>query len=282
MLSMKITLVRFIPKYLKPFLRKIYYFPIDVVEGLMGRDSMIPPRSMIFIGGGDFAKTGQEFKNYFVELANLQPNDRVLDVGCGIGRMAIPLTNYLSQEGEYWGFDIVKSGIEWCNSRISPRFRNFHFQHIDDYNKFYNPNGKVRTRDFQFPFDDGIFNFVFLTSVFTHMLPADVENYLSEIARVLKTGGKCLITFFILNEESENLIRSGRSTLDFRYKTNDCLTVDENDPEVAIAYSEKNVISLFEKYGLKIAQPIRYGSWCGRRDFLTYQDLIVATKNHLN
>lgn len=108
-------------------------------------------------------------------------------------------------------------------SHIS-EIQHFHFQHSNVYNKYYNPHGKVRAQDFQFPFDDESLDFVFLTSVFTHMLPSDLENYLSEISRVLKTGGKCLITFFILNEESESLVRSGRSTLDFRYKIEGCLT----------------------------------------------------------
>jgi len=275
---MKNRLVRRIHNFLKPTLKKLYYFLIETIDRFRNIDSMIPPRSMIFVGHGDFIKIGQEFKNYFIELANLQPGDRVLDVGCGIGRMAIPLTDYLSKEGEYWGFDIVKKGIDWCQRRISTKFGNFHFQHSDVYNKHYNPNGKIQAENFHFPFDDGYFDFIFLTSVFTHMHPSDLENYLSEISRVLKTGGKCLITFFIINEEAAKLIRSGCSTLDFLYELPGCLTTNENDPEAAIAYPEEFVFGLFKKYGLTIDQPIHYGSWCKRDTFLTYQDLIIATK----
>ena len=275
-------LSRFIPNFLKPTLRRIYYFSIYVITTLTGRDSMIPPKSMTFAGLTNFEEIGEEFKGYFIELAYLQPNNRVLDVGCGMGRMAVPLTSYLSKEGEYWGFDINKVCIEWCKRRISRRFSNFHFQHIDIYNKVYNPYGKVRAQDLQFPFDHEFFDLVFLTSVFTHMLPSDMENYLSEISRVLKAGGRCLITFFILNEESENLVRSGDSMLDFRYNINGCLTTNEKDPEAAVAYNEEFVMRLFKKYGLKIAQPIHYGSWCKRDNCLTYQDLIIATKTRSN
>lgn len=276
---MKKHLARFTPNSLKPILKAAYYFPSDLIARLTGRDRMTPPRSMIFVGDGDFVKIGQEFKTYFVELADLQPSDRVLDVGSGIGRMAIPLTNYLSQEGEYWGFDIVEKGVEWCQDHISPRFRNFHFQHSDVYNKLYNPNGRIQAQNFQFPFANESFDFVLLTSVFTHMLPSDLENYLSEIARVLKTEGKCLITFFLLTEASEELVRSDHSTLDFRFKVGACLTIDESTPEKAVAYKQEFVERLFGQYGLKINQPIHHGSWCKGDGSLPYQDLVVATKD---
>ncbi len=112
------------------------------------------------------------------------------------------------------------------------------------------------------------------------MLPADLENYLSEISRVVKHNGKCLFTFFLLNSESINLIKSNRSSLNFKYTIEGCLTVDEKIPEVAIAYDEEFVIRLLEKYGFTIVQPIRYGSWCKRENFLSYQDMIIATKNN--
>jgi SAM-dependent methyltransferase len=274
----KQRLAGILPKFLKTFLRKVYYLPIDLIDKLKKPDSMIPPRGMIFIGAGDFEKIGRDFKKHFIEVGNLQPSDTVLDVGCGIGRMAIPLTDYLSKEGEYWGFDIVKQGIEWCQKRISPKFHNFHFMHSDIYNKEYNPKGKIQAREFKFPFEDQFFDFIFLTSVFTHMLPADMENYVAEIARVLKAGGRCMMTFFLLNEESRNLIYAGTSTLDFRYEIEGCLTTNPETPEDAIAYDEKLVRSLLDAHDLIVSQPIYYGSWCQRQDFFDYQDLIVAKK----
>ena len=49
------------------------------------------------------------------------------------------------------------------------------------------------------------------------MLPEEVSNYLSEIERVMKPGGRAVITFFLLNQESLKLVGSGMSTIDFRY-----------------------------------------------------------------
>jgi len=279
---LKRQLLRLLPFSTKLALRRIYYFPNDLVDRLKGRDSLTPPQGMIYIGTGDFKEIGDNFKHYFIELANLQPNERVLDLGCGIGRMAVPLTNYLTQEGEYWGFDIVNKWIAWCKKHISSRFGNFHFQYVDLYNKIYNPKAKVKAIDFRFPFSDDYFDFVFLTSVFTHMLPSDLEHYLSEVSRVLKQGGRCLITFFLLNDESRHLIRTGRSNFDFKHKIEGCLTVDANEPEFALAYNENIVRGLFARYQLQIIEPIHFGSWCERATFLDFQDIIVAEKTASN
>ena len=272
-------LAKLVPTLAMPAVEKAHGFLLEAVEQLTGRDSMIPPESMNFVGKGDFEKIGREFKQYFIDLANIQPSDRILDVGCGIGRMAVPLTDYLSPEGEYWGFDIVQMGIRWCQRRISPKFPNFHFLHSDIKNKQYNRKGKTPADQFRFPFDDGAFDFVFLTSVFTHMLPADMEHYLSEIARVLKQGGRCLITFFLLNDESKKLLLAGRSSLDFKHEIQGCLAANAQNPEAAIAYEEDQVQRLFANYKLKIAPPIHYGSWCERDRSLSYQDIIVAVKD---
>jgi 2-polyprenyl-3-methyl-5-hydroxy-6-metoxy-1,4-benzoquinol methylase len=76
------------------------------------RKNMVPPRTMYhFVGDGDYKAVGMEFRNLFTQYGGLKPEHRVLDVGCGIGRMAVPLTEYLSGPGEYRGFDIVKKGV---------------------------------------------------------------------------------------------------------------------------------------------------------------------------
>ena len=45
-----------------------------------------------------------------------------------------------------------------------------------------------------------------LKSVFTHMLPAAVTTYTSEISRVLKKGGRAVVTYFLLNAESRRFV----------------------------------------------------------------------------
>lgn len=275
---MKKILLSCTPKVIQPALKKVYYFFVDLIDRVNGRDSMLPPRSMIFIGNGDFVKLGQEFKEYFIQLGELKPDDNILDVGCGIGRMALPLTDYLSKEGEYQGLDIVKKGIDWCQDHISTRFHNFHFQQTNVYNEFYNPGGTEKAASYKFPFANNTFDFVFLTSVFTHMYPQDIENYLSEVERVLKPGGRCLITYFILNNESKKLMQLGKATIDFKYELEGCYTGDKNHPEAGIAYKEEDIKALYDKCNLNILKPFQYGSWCNRDSYLSFQDIIVAEK----
>lgn len=258
---------------LKTFANRV----LDGIDSLSGRDAMMPPRSMRFVGHGDFRRTGEEFLQHFVRVGGLRPEHRVLDVGSGIGRMAIPLTRFLSAEGSYDGIEIVPAGVAWCRAHITPRHPNFRFHEIDVYNLEYNPSGRQKAEEYRFPFADNSFDFTFLTSVFTHMLPHDVANYVSEIGRVTRPGGRCLATFFVLNESSRAGIEKGGLVLDFRYEGPGYLTVDKAMPECAIAFPEENVIELFRKNGFRLASP-HYGSWCGRGDALSYQDILVFEK----
>ena len=249
---------------------------LDSVDTVLGRrDPMIPPRRMIYIGSGDFRSRGEEFLGHFRDLCGLDKDESVLDVGCGIGRMAVPLTGYLSSAARYEGFDIVESGIRWCSERITPRYSNFRFQVADIYNKEYRPQGKYRGSEYVFPFADARFDFVFVTSVFTHMLPNEIRNYLREIRRVLKPTGRCLITWFLLNQESEALIEAGKSSLDFRHELEGTRVTNSQVPEEAIAYSEEQVQSMYREAGFTV-DVIYRGSWPGRDQFVSYQDMVVA------
>lgn len=250
---------------------------LDLLSGQQG--ALTPPRRLISHSLSEFRQTGEEFLGHFKSIASLQPWERILDIGCGVGRMAIPLTRYLDGNGSYDGLDIVSSWIRWCTDNISGHHPNFRFHLAPIYNAHYNPSGTVSASEYRFCFQDASFDFVFLTSVFTHLRPREMEHYLSEIARVLRSEGRCLMTFFLLNPESWRLIKRGRSSQPFQHQLEGFWTTDRNIPETAVAYEESFIRNVLSKSGLSIVAPVRYGSWCGRVEFLSYQDLVLVTNS---
>jgi SAM-dependent methyltransferase len=214
-----------------------------------------------------------------VQLADLTPDEAVLEPGCGAGRIAEPLSRYLSPTGSYDGFDVVPKTIEWCEKNIASKHPNFHFRHVDVFNRAYNPKGRLKPQEFEFPYPDQAFDFVFLTSVFTHMLPPELRRYLSEIRRVLRPGGRCLMTFFLLNEKSLDSVRAGRAKRRFTHEGDGYFYDVPGNPEAAVAYPEEDLLGFLERAGYELHVPIRYGRWTGRLDRRAVgQDIVVVKR----
>ncbi len=269
----------FLPPSFRFFVRRVYYFPHDLWCTLTGkRDKMTPPKGHIFIGSGDFKKIGEHYLSMFKTYCNLQAHQRVLDIGCGIGRIAIPLTSYLNETGSYEGFDIVKKGIDWCKKNISATYPNFRFLHIDLKNDLYNTATNETAKSFHFPYKANDFDLVVLTSVFTHMMPEDVENYLREISRVLKPGGKCFVTFFILNADSIGYMKD-HPAFSFTHDFGSYRLMDKQVKEANIAYEESYILDRIQDSGL-VVEKMMYGYWSGRPESASFdfQDTMILSK----
>lgn len=137
-------------------------------------------------------------------LANigLTVNTRILDIGCGQGRLAIGLLQSNKKLKYYLGIDVRKYSIEWCRKFITEKHPNFQFEHIDVMNARYNRKGRPMDKDFSFPLDNEEFDIIYLFSVFTHMVTGDIKIYLREIKRLLAPSGKLFLTAFIENDVS--------------------------------------------------------------------------------
>jgi SAM-dependent methyltransferase len=221
-----------------------------------------------------FEEIGNAFLDHFLELGGLVPTDAVLDVGSGLGRMAIPLTRYLRPPGRYEGFDVLTPQVEWCRRRITPLHPHFRFQSVDVYNGEYNPFDPSAAASFRFPYADASFDFVVLASVFTHLLRDDMEHYLREVRRVLRPGGRMLATFFLRDEERP-ISPDARFTLATRL--DDVTSVDDPEhPEAVVAYEERHVRALLDEDGFELAG-LYPGSWTGfDEEPESYQDIVVA------
>jgi SAM-dependent methyltransferase len=224
----------------------------DAVDRLRGRRRpwYVPPRSLRFVGGGEFRQVGELHAGLIRAHTGLGEGAGVLDVGCGVGRIAIALIPVLGPQGRYDGFDIVPEAIRWCRAEITSRHPNFRFQLADVRNGRYNPRGGVAPERYRFPFPDDSFDLVVATSLFTHMRPAETANYLRESRRVLKDGGSLYTTWFLVGEppgggsvrrlDGENLAELDEEGF---------LAVSPLLPEFAVAATEASVRRLHEEAG---------------------------------
>lgn len=137
-----------------------------------GRD-----RAMEQAVGGEFEANGALEVEILKQLG-LAGDAYLIDVGCGSGRLANPLSQYL--KGAYLGIDIVPELVEYARRLVA------------------RPDWRFEVAEgLSIPEADGAADMVCFFSVFTHLLHEQSFVYLQEAARVLRPGG--LIVFSYLD-----------------------------------------------------------------------------------
>lgn len=125
--------------------------------------------------GGAFEAIGTlEFA--LLRQQGLRPDHTLVDVGCGSGRLAVQLGEYL--RGRYIGLDVVKELLDYARE-ICAR---------PDWHFYEAPGLSI-------PEPDSSADMVCFFSVFTHLLHDESFKYLKEAARVLKPDGRIVFSF---------------------------------------------------------------------------------------
>lgn len=101
---------------------------------------------------------------------------RVLDFGCGAGRVLRHMRELVGDDGELHGVDIDRPSIDWLQRHASPPL---HAACCDELPAL--------------PYPDDHFDLVYVLSVFTH-IAEHWAGWLLELRRVLKPGGVLLAT----------------------------------------------------------------------------------------
>jgi FkbM family methyltransferase len=245
-----------------------------------GWERVIPDRAL-WVGPNDpvahFLRWPFEYRAYLTLLCGLKRNDTVLELGCNHGRTMLALLDYLRPPGRYEGLDILEPHIAYARDHIEALAPHFRFTLADIYNDAYNPTGTQDASDYQFPYEGNSFNCAYAASLFTHLLPPATANYLRETRRVLKPGGSCLYSFFILDFYG-GPGTSAHSLYEFDGRLEGVEGVgvrDVNTPGAVIAYTRGRVEEMAADAGLSVNK-ILPGYWSAQGDYaVNEQDLVV-------
>ncbi len=171
----------------------------------------LPPRSIRL--GSMPKRSDEQYVKYAAgsvrlleEHAGATAEARIIDIGCGPGRLFIGMQFRWGEVKRYSGLDVDPTGIRWANEYLAEKGR-VSFDHMDVANERYHPKGQKIDHAFRFPAKDHAWDLAVLFSVFSHMGIADIVCYLSDLSRIIAEGGKIFCTLFVeddVPDEEEN------------------------------------------------------------------------------
>lgn len=133
--------------------------------------------------GGNFEVTG-DLELAILQHYGLSKSDYLVDVGCGSGRLAKPLSKWL--DGRYLGIDLVSALVDYAK-KIANR-KDWKFRVI---------------KNIEIPEGDGQADMICFFSVLTHLLDEQCYWYLEEAKRVLKPDGRIVVSFLEFSDPAQ-------------------------------------------------------------------------------
>lgn len=178
-------------------------------------------------------------------LANARSN--VLDIGSGCGRWAHWLRDYNFRgrrfTGTYVGIDIDGEAIAWCEQNYDKE--RFRFHHSTHASVSYNQKGEAK--QYRIPEPEGTMDLVVSNSLLTHVLETELENYIAESYRVLRSGGAIMHSHFNLDYPPASY--GTRHT--FQHAIGNARVESMEQPEAAVAYRTDYLFKVCRDVGFK-------------------------------
>jgi SAM-dependent methyltransferase len=163
----------------------------------------------------------------------------ILEIGCGCGRIAHHLRGDWFA-GSYVGIDIDQEALRWNASHFpSPKFAFLPSPHAS---ATYATHAADEGAAIAFP-EDWKKDFIYSTSLYTHLLTDELANYTRESFRVLRPNGTMYMTFFCL----DSVELGNRWT--FSHKIGEAFVENIKYPEAAVAYRREYIEKLCYSIG---------------------------------
>ena len=231
-----------LPKLIWPEFRKL---PPNHLRIRIGVGNRFFSNQTFYLGAAE------GFWLYHMATGAVTFSSTIVDIGCGCGRFAHHLRDVRYQDtpftGKYIGVDIDEEMLDWCRRNFDAQ--RFEFLHSTDSSKSYKQSGS-ESGGYSIPVPDEAADFVFSRSLLTHLLEPELRNYLSESVRILKPGGRMVMSFFSLDHPPPTY--GGRHT--FSHQIGNAAVESLAVPEAAVAYKEAFMLSLAREAGFSEAE----------------------------
>jgi SAM-dependent methyltransferase len=250
-------------------------------------DEMRRSEMNTWVGGADPELVGDISAEILLSHLPPVPAARMLDFGCGIGRVGLAVLKQRPGIGSLTGFDIVPKLVDFCRSTIGATFANANFELVLDENDHYERYDRAKANEPPQTHADllkkygGSFDSAYAFSVFTHVDVNDFAPLLRFVGTLLKPGGRFLFTAFALTPFSRHQLAKGLTQPAFPklyYEQDGAVLIGAPKDRLAfIAYDISRIEAMIWEAGL-VPCEVEYGEWRSDRMSRSYQDVFVCRR----
>ena len=227
---------------------------------------------------------------FISETSHLNENSVTLDFGCGFGTLAAAFSLAGSKNGSYYGYDTNPLVLEFCRNAYHNDIRfNFFGPEIDSTTN-YLTNKRITTANEAYagrkkahPSKEDLAKLLGLNklscqvslSVFTHMWPEDAVETLRVFQEFSNRDTTFINSWLILDETAIAAVNLGNADRILPIEVGGVYTYSQLNPLVCTAYPIEKLQQVYFDAGHQIID-IKFGSWSGRNNGVTYQDIVVS------
>lgn len=238
----------------------------------------------------DYLSLKERMFPFLIQAASLESNSLTLDFGCGFGTLAAAFASKPKQFGDYIGIDSNCKAIAFCNNAYSGR-REFRFGCLErPASTNYVTNWRIRSakqnflhRELSAPTVEELGEIIgsrtltcqFSLSVFTHMWPDDSTEALRAFSVFSDKTTRFVNSWLILDSFAARKVSEGNADRALPISVGGIRTYSELNPLVCTAYPIGKLEEVYSGAGHRILE-VLYGSWSGRNNDVTYQDIVIS------